>query len=596
MKFKKLDSWTYTDNLEGLLLFVQRLHELSFIHSDYLEKNIHTSIWEIISEYYEIIEHIEKDNLTYYNKELDIIYEELKSKIQKDKISTILLGDKIARYLEGINPKNKISFIKQSLEIINRKINPHQWFEIYKMEILEIVKDNKKKDIIIHNTNLLFEFLVYYGYQKNTIHHIINIYFYDKSQKNKINNCENILDFLNYFDLEFKSFDVYFQGSNFFKEIEESCSNFDIEIIEKQSAIYNTVKEKNFFKNKGDRKVFIKCNNVKAVDYYHAAKEAENVISLISDLFTIFSHKIKPWFSQESLVYHHKKDNVIMVKNFTNPMEKLRDNKLDDAKNLFPLFLSRFGLEKDSFNRFNRGVELHALSLSTKESASQILNLWICLETLLITETGSTHISIVEEYLKKIIVNDLLSSKINNLAFLFEHWNHDKFEEVISKLPTELNKTKGVAVASIFILKEYKDLAIDLLSKLDEVPLLRYKSSILIREFQNLNKLKAHINQAVKEIHWNIRRIYRTRNKIVHQGNTGILNDFIVESAHYYLDCILNSIILKKIKFNDINSIENYLHEVTLINTDYLQFIDKQKSVGVSKENFKKIFFGLDYD
>ncbi len=58
------------------------------------------------------------------------------------------------------------------------------------------------------------------------------------------------------------------------------------------------------------------------------------------------------------------------------------------AKDIFPIFLRNFSLESDSFNRFNRGVELHALSLETSEFASQILNFWICLEALLITEKG----------------------------------------------------------------------------------------------------------------------------------------------------------------------------------------------------------------
>lgn len=319
------------------------------------------------------------------------------------------------------------------------------------------------------------------------------------------------------------------------------------------------------------------------------------LVSLISDLFTVFHHKIKPWFSDESLVYHHKKSNVIEVNNFTNSMEKLRDTKIDDAKTLFPFFLSQFGLEHESFKRFNRGIELHSLSLSTKETASQILNLWICLETLLITDSGATHISIVEEYLVKIIINEILESKINNIAFLLEQWNSVKFEEVIMKLPDTLKNDRLIAVSSIFILKEYKNLAIELLNEMNDCPLLRYKIGFIIRNFQNINKILDFFENKKKRIYWNIRRVYRTRNKIVHQGDIGKQNDFIVETVHYYLDSILNSIIVKKLKFNDINSIENYLHEINLIYKDYINFIEKQKNVGITNENFIKVLFNLDY-
>lgn len=596
MKFKSVDDWLYNSKLEGLLLFTQRLQELSYIKSDYLEKNINISIWEIINEYLDIINFIDKNSVKYYDKELDILYEEIKYKISLDKATSSLLGDKKDRYLNGIKPNNKISYIKQNLEILKLKINPKKWFKIYKDIILEIIEDVKKKDKIIQYTDLLFEFLVFYGYQKSTIHHIINIYFYDKSKKVKITNCNDIVGFLDYFDLEYKTFEVYFKGTRFFKEIEESCSNFNIEIIETKEYEYNYDIETKFFKNSGKKKIFIKCKKVRAVDYSHATKVASQLVSLISDLFTVFHHKAKPWFSEYSLVYHHKKKNVVPINNFINPMEKLKDTEINDAKDIFPIFLKKFGLVKDSFKRFNRGVELHALSLATKEPASQILNLWICLETLLITESGSTHISIVEQFLQKIITNNILESKIYNTAHLLEQWNNVKLNEVIKKLPEEFQSDTTQAIATILLLKEYKALAIELLDAMNDAPLLRYKLGFIIRNFQKIDKIKSYMDFTKTKVHWNIRRIYRTRNKIVHQGDIGKHSDFIVETAHYYLDEILNSIIMKKLQFGDINSIENYLHEIKLIDDEYPKFISSQSNTGIVEDNYRKIIFGLDFE
>lgn len=595
MKFKTLDNWAYTDKLEGLLLFAQRLQELSYNKSDYLEKNIHTSIWEILDEYLEIIKHIDKKSVTYYDKELNILYDEFIEKISNDKISSSLLGDKKEKYLNGIKPESNISIIKQNLEILKLKLNPIRWFNVYQEMILSFIEDTKKKDLIIQYTNILFEFLVYYGYQKSTIHHIINIYFYDKNNKIQITKCDDIFGFLDYFDLEYKNFEVYFVGSKFFKKIEESCSTFNIEIIDSKPVEYDHSLENNFFKNTQNKKIFIKCKNVRAVDYVHASKVASETISLISDLFTVFHHKTKPWFSDYSLVFHHKKKNVVNISDSVNTMEKLKDTAIDDAQNVFPIFLEHFGLEHESFKRFNRGVELHALSLSTKETASQVLNLWICLETLLITESGSTHISTVENFLQKIILNNILEAKMGNLRDLLEEWNKEKFEEIILKLPLEVQKNTTKATASIFLLKKYKALAIELLNEMNEAPLLRYKTGFIIRNFQNINKLIKYREITQKKVYWNIRRIYRTRNKIVHQGDIGNHSDFVVETSHYYLDAILSSIILKKLQFNDINSIENFLHEVTLTYDEYSSFLKSQSHIGVTEDNYMKIIFSLDY-
>lgn len=596
MEYKLIDNWTYTNKLEGLLLFAQRLQELSYTKSDYLEKNSHTSLWEIINEYLEIIDILTKESVNFYDKELDILYTEIFEKISNDRVSSKLLGDKKLKYLNGIKSSNSTAIIKQNLEILKLKLSPSKWLFLYEEMIKEILDDTKKKDIIIQFANNLFEFLTHYGYQKSTILHIINIYFYDRTKKNKITSTDDIRGFLRYFDLEFKKFEVYFVGSKFFKEIEESCSNFNIEIIEQKEAQYNQALENNFFKNHKNTKIFIKCNEVRAVDYYHATKIASQTVSLISNLFTVFHHKIKPWYSDYSLVYHHKKSHVINVSNSINPMEKLHDTEIDEAKDIFPIFLQRFGLARESFKRFNRSIELHALSLATKESASQILNLWICLETLLITESGSTHISIVEQFVQKIIVNNVLESKIHNIAHLLMQWDKKKFEIVIKKLPTELQSDIHLATANIFLLEKNKDLAIELLNEMNEAPLLRYKLGFIIRNFQNIDKIISFRKSINSQVYFNIRRIYRTRNKIVHQGNINTESDFIIESAHYYLDEILNSIIRKKLLHNDINSIENFLHEVKLIDDEYSSFIKSQSKIGIVDENYKKVFFGLDYN
>jgi len=596
MNFKPLDNWTYSNKLEGLLLFAQRLQELSYTKSDYLEKNSYTSLWEIIDEYLEIIDILNKNSVNYYDKELDILHAEIFEKISNDKVASTLLGDKKSKYLNGIKSSNSIVIIKQNLEILKLKLSPGKWLSLFEKMIKKVLEDTQKKDIIIQYTDNLFEFLTQYGYQKSTILHIINIYFYDRTKEIKITSINDISNFLQYFDLEYKSFEVFYVGSKFFKEIEESCSNFNIEIIEQKEAQYNQAIESKFFKNNKNNKIFIKCNDVRAVDYYHATKRASQTVSLISNLFTVFHHKIKPWYSDYSLVYHHKKSNVILVNNFSNPMEKLHDNEIDEAKDIFPIFLQKFGLARESFKRFNRSIELHALSLATNEAASQILNLWICLETLLITESGSTHISIVEKFVQKIVVNNVLESKIHNIAHLLTQWNNEKFENVIKKLPLKLQSDTLVATANLFLLKEYKELAIELLKDMDEVPLLRYKLGFIIRNFQNVDKIISFRESINSQVYFNIRRIYRIRNKIVHQGNINTESDFVIESAHYYLDEILNSIIRKKLLYNDINSIENFLHEINLIDDEYSSFIKSQAKIGIIEENYKKIFFGLDYE
>lgn len=90
-------------------------------------------------------------------------------------------------------------------------------------------------------------------------------------------------------------------------DIKDSCENFGIEIKETGNYLYNKRLENNFFKKSGKKHAFIKCKNVMAFDYLDAMMVAEEQVSLISDLFVLFHHKKKPWFSDYCLIYNHKK-------------------------------------------------------------------------------------------------------------------------------------------------------------------------------------------------------------------------------------------------------------------------------------------------
>ena len=41
----------------------------------------------------------------------------------------------------------------------------------------------------------------------------------------------------------------------------------------------------------------------------------------------------------------------------------------------------KFSLKGETKNRFHRAIELHAVSLESKESSTQLLNMWICLNS-----------------------------------------------------------------------------------------------------------------------------------------------------------------------------------------------------------------------
>lgn len=578
--------------LEGMLFFVQRLQELSYDQSDFLEKFLSTPAARIIQECLDALDMEEEGVVKGAEAELQILRDELKEKIHRDPIAKLLLGDKKERYISILDTGSGKD-LRHTLQLMALKLSASWYWDLLKQKISETVKKPREKDNILLLADTCYEFLTLYGYEKGTIYHLIKSTFFNK-EGTKIEDFSQLDDFLEIFDLKKLKFDVYFVCSNLFKDISDSCENFGLELIEDKDPEYNHGLETKFFKNNGNKKSFIKCEGVLALDYLHAMRVASEKVSLISDLFVLFHHKKKPWFSNYCLVYNHNKEQVLRLSSSINPMSKLNEADIEHAKRFFPVFLKEFSLNPESFKRFTRGVELHALSLETEEVSSQILNLWICLEALLITGKG-THISTVEKSIRLIASNYYLKERLTNLHDLLHKWNSVKLSEVIEKLPPEWQEDDELSTLALVGLEEHKDLATELLAEMDDYPLLRYKFMRLVRDYQNPKTLEDLKNRIEKISSYDVRRIYRTRNKIVHQGVLDNKSETIVGVAHYYLDTVMNAIVYNRIVHKDINSIDNFLFEQNLFKAEHEQAIAKAKQEGLTSNNIRSVILGPDY-
>lgn len=591
MIFESPENWNVKD-LEGMLFFVQRLQELSYDQSDFLEKSLSTPAARIVKECLDALDLEEEGIIKGAEAELQILREELKEKIYRDPIAKTLLGDKKERYISILDTGTGKD-LRNTLQLMGLKLSADRYWDLLKQQISETVNKPREKDNILLLADTCFEFLTLYGYEKGTVYHLIKSTFFNK-KGTKINELSQLETFLEVFDLKKLRFDVYFVCSNLFKEISDSCENFGLELIEDKEPEYNSGLETKFFRNPGNRKSFIKCEGVLALDYLHAMRVASEKVSLISDLFVLFHHKKKPWFSKYCLVYNHNKEQVLRLSSSVNPMSKLNEADIEHAKLFLPVFLKEFSLNPESFKRFTRGVELHALSLETDEVSSQILNLWICLEALLITGKG-THISTVEKSIKLIVSNYYLKERLTNLHDLLHKWNSVKFSEVVEKLPLEWQDDDELSALALVGLKEYESLAMELLAEMGDYPLLRYKFMRLVREYQKPKTLEDLKNHIEKIASYDIRRIYRTRNKIVHQGVLDNKSETIVSVAHYYLDTVMNAIVYNRLVHEDINSIENFLFEQNLFKAEHEQSIAKAKQEGLTPKNIKSVILGPDY-
>lgn len=100
--------------------------------------------------------------------------------------------------------------------------------------------------------------------------------------------------------------------------------------------------------------------------------------------------------------------------------------------------------------------------------------------------------------------------------------------------------------------------------------------------------MKAHIER----VSWQVQRIYRTRNLIIHSGKSVPYIDILVENLHSYLDRIINVLNEKISHSKHPTTIEQCVLEVKLASESHLRKLENFGCTKCSKDNFLSVLFG----
>jgi hypothetical protein len=115
---------------------------------------------------------------------------------------------------------------------------------------------------------------------------------------------------------------------------------------------------------------------------------------------------------------------------------------------------------------------------------------------------------------------------------------------------------------------------------------LEYYNSVLSSPKNILANYKNH----QKRLEWQIKRIYRARNLIVHSGREPYRQDTIIDNLHYYFDILL----LKISEFSRNTEVEFTLSQFYLLkkfeNKNYLKELEKNKNGEFNLSNYTKHF------
>lgn len=461
-------------------------------------------------------------------------------------------------------------------------------FDMIMENIFVANPDANTWDNIYYLTRSLATELVNGGYSPEYISVVLKDTFQCKTKKV---DCERqyLIDFFNNFTFEERIYQVIFGINTGTAEI--------LKHVKKGASIAqpsDALKRKLELKHRSDQIITI---NLKGLDKHEAADAANNFINTVIGLHRISQHH-KPTYVKAIAVVNEMEETPNGLKELSSSTIHLRKNVLLRAKNENQIQSSFYDEqllnEIDPPATFFRAVGLHNSALDSKEPTNQLLDLWTAVETLIGFKAGDADkINVICEILASILNRAYLYSQISQL--------HADILAVLDGDDSFLSDVSGdeqptCKLAKILCIDSFASSYSKLLTMLDEYPLLQYRvkrfSAIVFKDSKSIfDELTRHR----AKIRWQIMRIYRNRNMIVHNGNHMPYLHIILGNLHYYVDAMFDVLIeYYHIGIARNQSIFYHIQKEELRYWQVLGLDDKGKRVSavpISEQNFMEVVF-----
>lgn len=566
MKFRTLKNWQNLEQLEGLVFFVQLLEELLFDYSLDTYKPSAMNSSTLCLETLELIKDIENEVIDQAN--LPHVLEELALNLKRDEVVRELLDIDIESACSQItNSDVNLYQIKVTVQIIYSQISLPLYKDQNEILLLDSVRNGREKNRIRALTRSYVSSIISLGYSNQYLYAITrNIFHWGR---NKIKQPEDIRLFFEVVKGESIEYQVLFKGDSLFLDIADSCRKFDVSISKDlPTEIENCLNAKNFTLE-GEDSVYIIFEKVNSLDVFSARESAERRLDRLSALTNIFHHKQVPSWSKGALLINKSVNSSRIVPASRNPMHMCSDRRSNDAANDLYAFIENFSLaEKQSFQKYTRAVELHALALRSDSPENQLLNLWVSLETITpgkLNRNKAKINNIIDSTLPFLSLT-YLHSLTDRLVQDFKVWNA---RETISLLKPIIGASDRERLIRLLVLPQYEDQKHLLYRSLGDFHLLRNRAHYFSENLSSTKKIKRIIDNHWLRVSWQIRRIYRARNQIVHAGHTPAHINILIKNVHDYLDIVMSSISDLAADGKKINTLDQAYRYVELSYNDY---------------------------
>ncbi|WP_217709917.1 TM1812 family CRISPR-associated protein [Paraburkholderia youngii] len=191
-------------------------------------------------------------------------------------------------------------------------------------------------------------------------------------------------------------------------------------------------------------------------------------------------------------------------------------NRLKSIRNYAKFISSSF--DSSSTERLISSINTAAIARNSVNPENQLISFWSAIEVLLSDPQDESRIT---HYEKLIVPCIALRHARRQIIAVYEGLlvsYRSRFKKLISNAVTEEAGNQAKAFARMMFLPEYEELRNSLCSMLERNPLALHRVWKLNNDYKSPKDVFRSISDHENRLQWQIHRIYRARNQLVHSG------------------------------------------------------------------------------
>lgn len=559
MRFSKLDNWDAQFRHDGILYFAQRIQEMLFHYTSHIYKAPILNTFLLAKEYLHTAELVRKKAIN--GSHLEYIMEEFQETFSNDLIVQKYIDAELKnQVLQGLNSSSSQKQEKIMAYILHLLQDYNEWCKEYLREIVLQEKEKKKIDRALR---CYIPGLIEGGYSHEYIYYYSRKVFFKLPVKST-----SVLDtFLNRFDFVEKEYDVYVPIEKWafaFREILESRLNISFDQDEyKLDLKYDTEKYR-----------LVKMH-ISALDERTAAGVAYDRLDLFFRYYNFVGNYKDNWlFNTGEVIDEYASKSFVNLKpegfHFSTQAEENEIGKFSEML-ITSLLQNAWG----SFSVINRAVNIHNLAIAENNLDNGFLNLWSILEILFVSDQDDSKINELQRKVVPILQKDYIQLIFGELV----HYLTDNVPpKELSELQSKVGETSSNSMWLYFLvlMPQYKSIRQELYGLLKDYPLIRSRISQLSDTYSKKEHILSDTIRYTQRVKWHLKRLYRTRNAIIHAGETPNNLKELGEHLHSYVDECLFEIVVLLALDGSLHTIDNVVIDVQ-VKTELMMNLLKSK-------------------